>query len=137
MWIIDVYLQGANGIIPWYNFGIDLNFEQPESVSALYPGKRFGIDGALASMRLKAGRRAMELIKYMGAFKKMTGYSDRQLKKYVSSFVPLKGETVKTDNLDAGTAVYANAQNGLEALKRDMLRKLALRQPTPPVKTLF
>ena len=134
LWFLDVYLQGASGIIPWYNYALDDNYELFRDTAVLYPGKRFGIHAAIPSMRLKAARKAMELINYLDAFKQMYGYSDKQLRKYVSNFISLDGETVRTDHIDAGKASYADTQNGLEALKRDMLRKMELAKPTEPPK---
>jgi len=132
LWIIDTYLRGAAGIIPWYNYALYANYELFRDTAAIYPGKRFNMDFALPGMRLKSGRKAMELINYMDAFKKMFGYSDKQLRSYVSSFIAVEGVTDRKDHIDAGTAKYADTQNGLEALKRDMLRKMELAQPTPP-----
>jgi len=124
-WIFDVYLKGSRGIIPWYNFGLDMNYETPDNLAILYPGRRFGIIGSVASTRLKASRKALELIRYFSGLKKYLGFSDAQLKAYITSYVAIKSEHVKTDSVDAGTAKFAGSTGALEELKRDMHRKLA------------
>jgi len=123
-WIVDVYLQGSRGIIPWYNFALDLNYEDPDDLSGIYPGQRFGLTECVASTRLKAGRKALELIRYFDAMKRCLGYSDNQLRAYVESFVQLKGEFIKKDSIDAGRASFSGNAGALEELKRDMRRKL-------------
>ena len=128
LWIIDIYLRGSRGVLPWYNFALDLNYETADNCAAIYPAKRFGKDTAYASMRLKAGRKGLEIVKYLEALRKAFGYSDKQLRHYVSAFVNLTGENVKKDAIDAGTNVYAKSQNSLEEMKRDMLKKLDTRK---------
>ena len=124
LWILDVYLKGGQGIVPWYNFAIDVNYEIPDSCAAMYPGKRFGMDTALASLRLKAGRKALELIRYLDLFKAATGYTDGQIRSYVSAFVTLKGEVEKRDDIDAGTASFSADRTGLENMRQDLLDRL-------------
>ena len=125
-WLFDVYLQGNNGIIPWYNFGLDMNYETPDDLAAIYPGQRFGIVESVASTRLKAGRKAQEFIRYFDAMKKYLHYTDAQLKAYITSFIELQGKFVKKDSIDAGKAVFAGSTSALEELKRDMHRKLTV-----------
>ena len=123
-WFFDIYLKGNAGIIPWYNFGLDLNFETPDSLAIFYPGRRFGVEGSIASTRLKAGRKAQEFICYFDAMKKYLNYSNSQLRAYVESFVAMKSKFVKKDAIDAGKAVFASGAGAMEEMKRDMHRKL-------------
>ena len=127
MWVLDIYSKGCKGIVPWNNYGNDRNYENPNNCAILYPGKRFGMDIALASLRLKAGRKAMELTKYLDAFKKAFGYSEKQMKQYMRSFVDLDGTSVYLDGIDAGRTYYKDTQNALERMRVDMLRKLIVR----------
>ena len=124
-WFIDTFLHGSRGIIPWYNFGLDFNYEFADTLSIVYPGKRFGIAGAVASMRLKAARKAIEFIRYLEAMRKYLGYTNNHLKAYINSFVSVEGQVVKTDFLDAGTLEFGGDLNAIEALKKDMQRKLS------------
>ena len=124
-WLFDIYLRGSRGIIPWYNFGLDMNYETPDDLAAIYPGKRFGQIECVASMRLKAGRKAQEMIRYFDAMKRHLNYSDAQIKAYVSSYISLSGKHVQKDAIDAGKAQFAGSTSALEEMKRDMHRILA------------
>ena len=128
-WFIDTFLQGSRGIIPWFNYGLDFNYESAETLAILYPGKRFGIGGPVASMRLKAARKAIEFIRYLEAMKKYLGYTNHQLQAYVNSFITLNGEVVKTDFLDAGTMQFDGGPNAIETMKKDMHKKLSTAYP--------
>jgi len=124
IWLLDTYLRGSRGIVPWYNFALDQNYEEADNCAIIYPAKRFGKDTAYASMRLKAGRKALELIKYLEAFKKAFGYSDKQLRHYVESFIDLSGQNIFAHTADAGSVVYTKTQNAFEEMKRDIIMKL-------------
>jgi len=123
-WILDVYFKGSRGIIPWYSFGLDENYENPDDLAALYPGRRFGV-GAIASTRLKAGRKALELVRYFDAMKRYMNYSDNQLRAYIAPFIQLRSKHVMTSSIDAGTAKFTGNASALEELKRDMHRRLS------------
>jgi hypothetical protein len=127
LWLLDIYAKGYQGILPWNNYGGDRDFEKANNCAVLYPGRRFGMDIALASLRLKAGRKAMELIKYLDAFRRAFGYSERQLRQYIRSFVDLDGENIYSNGGDAGRMAYRDSRNGLERMRLDMLRKLIVR----------
>ena len=126
LWILDLYLKSGRGFIPWYSFALDANYETPDSCAVLYPAKRFGKDTAYASMRLKAARKATELVKYLEVFRKAFGYSDRQLRHYVSAFLTFEGRTEFAHTADAGTAANDKNESAFEELKRDMLVKLSV-----------
>ena len=132
LWFLDSYLRGGQGIVPWYNYALDYNYEAADTCAAVYPGKRFGSVKPFPSLRLKAGRKAMEMIRYFATMKHTFGYSDLQLRTYAESFLQayglsLSGQTVKENDIDAGTVHYQNAADStaLEALKADMLCRLA------------
>jgi len=124
-WFFDIYLQGSRGIIPWYNFGLDMNYETADNLAILYPGRRFGIIGSVASTRLKASRKATELIRYFDAMKRYLNYSDKQLAAYVKSYITMESEHVMADSVDAGTAVFTGGTGAMEEMKRDMHRRLS------------
>jgi hypothetical protein len=130
LWILEAYLKGGSGLVPWYNFGLDENYEYPDSCAGLYPGKRFGSKKPMVSLRLKSGRKALEIARYLTALKKAFGYSGLQMKAYVSAFLNLKGEAVIRHRDDAGFVKYEgeNDYAAIEALKRDIIAKLMVRQ---------
>jgi len=131
LWFLDSYLRGGQGIVPWYNYALDYNYEAADTCAAIYPGKRFGSVSPFPSLRLKAGRKALELMRYFATMKHIFSYSDTQLRIYAETFLQayglsLGGETEKTNEIDAGTVRYPNAADytALEALKADMLNRL-------------
>ena len=131
LWFLDAALRGGQGIVPWYNYALDYNYEAADTCAAVYPGGRFGSVKPFPSLRLKAGRKALELIRYLRTMQQVFGYSDLQLRTYADGFLrdyglSLSGETVKANDIDAGTVRYENAADGyaLEALKTDILRRL-------------
>lgn len=132
LWFLDSYLRGGQGIVPWYNYALEYNYQDADTCAAVYPGKRFGSVKPFPSLRLKAGRKAVELMHYLQTLKYTFGYSDRQLRDYMEAFLrdyglKLSGETVKENDIDAGTVRYADAADctALEALKGDIIRHLA------------
>lgn len=134
LWFLDAYLRGAGGIIPWYNYALDANYEQPDTCAALYPGKRFGSEAPFPSLRLKAGRKAVEIIRCLETFRQRFGYSGPQLRSYVvglfrSMGLELEGTTLRTSEVDAGTVQYRTAADArvLEVLKENLLRTLTAR----------
>lgn len=127
LWLLDAYLKGGEGMIPWYNYAIDCNFEEADDCAAIYPGTRFGSLRPFASMRLKAGRKAVVLMHYLTTLQKRFNYSYAQLTEYVSHFVSLRNNVNRTDFLDAGVVRFEgnNSYASLEALRLDILRKLS------------
>jgi len=65
--------------VPWLTIGSDANFEKPEPTAILYPGKRFGINGPAASLRLKVWREAAQDAELLIALGKRNGWNREQL----------------------------------------------------------
>ena len=132
LWFLDSWFRGGQGIVPWYNYALDYNYEAADTCAAVYPGKRFGSRKPFPSLRLKAGRKALELIRYFTTAKAVFGFSDLQLRTYTEGFLEmyglsLSGKTEKENDIDAGTVRYRDAADGdaLEALKEDLLLRLS------------
>ncbi len=122
IWIFNTYLNGVKRILPWNNFGNDMNYEVPKNIAGLYPGNRFGLKGPTVSLRIKAVRRGMELLNYLQTLKNVYGFNELQLKTYVESFIDLKAENKLEYDEDAGYAKYSNkTDETLEKLKRHIL----------------
>ena len=129
LWLLDIYLKGAKGAESWENYAKDSNFEIPSSTAGFYPGNRFGFLEPLVSIRLKAFRKAIELINYIHSFKLAYELNEIQLRYYISHFIPLKGKTVITYEEDAGHGGYENSTYlVLEHLKQHLSQKLLEKQ---------
>lgn len=101
-WAIRAWLAGADAIVPWQSVGDDGNYKTPEATALLLPGKRFGITGPIASLRLKALRRAQQDAEYLILLAKEKGWDREQTAAAISGLLPLKGVFTQTDSDDAG-----------------------------------
>ncbi len=130
LWIVETWLKGGSGLVPWYNFALDINYEIFDRCAGLYPGTRFGSKKPMVSLRLKSGRKALEITRYLAAMKKAYGYSDLQMKSYVAAFLRLKSTAVFQHRDDAGFVSYEgkNDYDAIESLKRDIISKLLAKQ---------
>ncbi len=127
--VVDTWLKGASGMLPWYNFGRDENFETPANTSGFYPGNRFGLNGPVVSLRIKSARKGMELIRYLNTFRKAFGYGNIQMKAYVAHFLKLRGQALMRYFEDAGTVTYSGDNcTAIEELKRDIIKRLLAKQ---------
>ncbi len=125
-WVVDTYLKGGKGLVPWNNYARDDSYEIPTDTAGFYPGNRFGLDRPVLSMRLKSARKALQLLRYLETFKKAMGFSNIQLKAYVSQFLTLRSSTVSRFSEDAGLVRYAGGTyDDIEALRLDLIRRLS------------
>ena len=73
-WAVRAWLAGADAIVPWQSIGTDGNYTRPDETALLLPRKRFGIFGPVASLRLKALRRAQQDVEYLVLLSKAKGW---------------------------------------------------------------
>lgn len=95
-WVLRAYLAGADAIVPWLTIGSDASFEQAEPTAILYPGKRFGINGPVASLRLKVWREAAQDVELLMALGKRYGWNKEQL---AAAIAAMRGLEIKADDL--------------------------------------
>jgi hypothetical protein len=107
-WPLKAYLAGADGMLPWLALGDDSSFDKPTPTTILYPGKRFGIDGPLASLRLKAFRRGQQDVEYLALLAKKRRWSRDQLATAVTPLIDLNVKTRERFVDDAGTPLFEN-----------------------------
>ena len=99
-WPWAAFLAGADGILPWNTIGSDGNFTEPADTAILYPGRRFGIEGPVVSLRLKAMLRGAQDVELLRLLAERTGVDRRELR---SVFGPLvTGTTAQAYAEDAG-----------------------------------
>jgi len=128
-WTIDAWLKGGTGIVPWNSYGSDENYEEASDIAVFYPGKRFGYKSPLVSFRMKAGRKALEMLKYLETYKRAKGFSDARMKQIVGHFLKLQSRSRISEAFDAGRMEYAeNDYDRLEALKRFIISELKQQQ---------
>ncbi|MBM3475317.1 MAG: DUF4091 domain-containing protein [Armatimonadetes bacterium] len=119
-WVLRAYLAGADAVVPWLTVGGDENFEKPEPTAILYPGKRFGINGPVASLRLKVWRDAAQDVEALTALGKRSGWNREQLAAALASMRGL--------NLDANTLAVEpwRAAEGMTAEDVERVRQQVL-----------
>jgi acetone carboxylase gamma subunit len=119
-WALDVWQDGATGIVPWQTVN--------KSGSALKEADQLGLfifDKDVAgepvirhSMRLKAYRDAQQLIEYLNLLQQRRHWSQHQMHSFVNHYVDLASQVNKTNEEDAGTTAYGRLSAlGLERLK--------------------
>lgn len=106
-WAIQAWLGGADGIVPWNSIGTDRNYVEPDATALLLPGKRFGFAGPVASMRLKALRRAQQDIEYLVLLGKAKGWDRDQVAAALATVLQLKSEFRQSSPEDAGKVQFA------------------------------
>jgi hypothetical protein len=79
LWVWRAYLAGADAIVPWNTIGGDGSFERPDPTAILYPARRFGVNGPVASLRLKAWRDAAQDAELLIALAQRHGWTREQV----------------------------------------------------------
>ncbi|MBI3828676.1 MAG: hypothetical protein HY291_04120 [Planctomycetes bacterium] len=121
---LDLYSRGVDGFVPWLTLGGEKNWERFEDTCVFYTGKPHNIQGACASLRLKAYRRAEQDIEYVRLFAEKNGLlkddPDRvQVAKLLGGAIQ---STKKLGTLDAQGAV-TESFDGLKAEDFEQLRR--------------
>jgi hypothetical protein len=107
-WAIRAWFAGADAIVPWQTVGGDVNYTQPDATALFLPGKRFTINGPLASLRLKALRRAQQDVEYLVLLAKAKGWDRDQVAVYLSDLLDLNLDFQKANSDDAGRYRFTN-----------------------------
>ncbi len=105
-WGLKAYLAGADGFLPWNSLGGDASFDKPTPTAILYPGARFGLDGPLASLRLKAFRRSQQDVEYLVLLAQKMKWNREQTAAAVAPLLDLAARTHEAFTDDAGRTVF-------------------------------
>ena len=107
-WMLDVWLNGGNGVLPWQSIGndksLDENDQSTEGNALLVPGDRFGLD-TVADMRLKAMRDGEQLIEYLVLVAVKYHLNREQMKAMVGNALQTSMSTRKGAGADDAGAV--------------------------------
>ncbi|MBM3498545.1 MAG: DUF4091 domain-containing protein [Armatimonadetes bacterium] len=123
-WVLRAYLAGADAMVPWNNIGSDASFERAEPTAILYPGKRFGIAGPVASLRLKVWRDAAQDAELLIELGKRFGWNREQL---AAALASMRGLDLGADAvaLEPWRAAEGLTPEDLEAVRTYMLALLS------------
>ncbi|MGQ9732387.1 MAG: hypothetical protein ACUVX8_14095 [Candidatus Zipacnadales bacterium] len=123
-WVVRAYLAGADAIVPWNTIGGDEHFEKADPTAILYPGKRFGINGPLASLRLKVWRDAAQDVELLILLGKQRGWNREQLAAWLASARGLTSDPERL-SLEPWKAAEGVTVEELERVREGLLYELA------------
>ncbi len=124
-WPLKVWLNHGSGLLPWQTIGSDENFDSFASTAVLYPGKRFGITGPVASLRLKALRQGTENAVLLDMLSAGKGWNREQTALAVAGRVDLGSRTITEFFDDAGQVAFDDlSPDDLAGLRKALLRSL-------------
>lgn len=90
-WALRAWAYGADGILPWNVIGGDSAYEQPAPTALLVPGDRFGLEGPVVSLRVKAFRRGQQDVELLMALARKRGWRRAQVQAAVGGLLARAG----------------------------------------------
>ncbi len=117
-WCLSAYLAGADGVVPWNSIGGEANYVTPADTALILPGRRFGLAGPVASVRLKALREGQQEVERLRLLAGKRGWSRGQMAAAVGARLDLRGQATGQGE-EAGRLSFA----GLDATKLARLRR--------------
>jgi len=91
VWPVRSLCWGATGTIPWQTIASGGDLQKADATALMYPGRKFGIDAPLASIRMKAWRQGLQDAELLQMLKKSRKFNDLQLRAFVAMACDLKG----------------------------------------------
>ncbi len=123
LWPVRSYCWGATGTLPWQTIGSDGDLLKADATALMYPGRKFGLDRPIPSLRMKAWREGLELSELLLAVREDRSWNDLQLRSLVGQVCKLKGWKDGWDPpADAEITTFA----GLDAADLARLRRVCL-----------
>jgi hypothetical protein len=128
-WMLNAWLNGANGVLPWQTLGNDAALDDGDDAigggaALLVPGGRFGVP-VVADMRLKALRDGQQLIEYLTIVADSEGLTREQVKRMVESSLEVRA-TATSDAVDDadGTQGVDLAHADIQRLRRALAGRI-------------
>jgi hypothetical protein len=111
--------------VPWNSIGGDGHFEKPEATALLLPGRRFGLTGPIASLRLKALREGQQEVERLRLLAAQESAGREQLAAGVAKLLDLSSVAESKGGEDAGWLAFGNlTPDDLARLKLAVAAKL-------------
>jgi hypothetical protein len=125
-WILDVWLNGGNGVLPWQTLGDDRALDDNDAGAGggnalLVPGDRFGLE-VVSDMRLKALREGEQIVEYLAILSRQRGLRREQLRHMVARALRLAVVTAPGTRPDDASALRFPALDAWQvvALRRGL-----------------
>jgi len=90
-WPIRSYCWGAAGTLPWQTIASDGDLQKADPTALMYPGRKFGLDGPVPSIRMKAWRDGLQTAELLRMLRVRGRWSDVQLRAWVGQVCGLDG----------------------------------------------
>ncbi len=123
VWPIRSLCWGATGTIPWQTIASDGDLQKADATALMYPGRKFGIDAPLASIRMKAWRQGLQDAELLQMLKKNRKFNDLQLRAFLAMACGLDGWR---GGMDPGPDAPIVTFSGMTDDKLSTLRRTAL-----------
>ena len=105
-WCVDTWTRGGDGVLPWQVIGNNGSWDKDDALSLFYPGQKVGIDGPIASIRLKSYRRGEQDVEYLTLLTQLLGAPRWAVGEAVRERLKLAASFSATSADDAGTVNY-------------------------------
>lgn len=108
-WCIDTWTAGGDGVLPWQTIGSAKSWKEADQLSLFYPGAGAGVDGLegpVASIRLKSYLRGQQDVEYLTLLQETTGKPRWAVAAMAREVLKLKASLKKTSEEDAGLISY-------------------------------
>ncbi len=119
-WALDVWKEGASGLVPWQTVNKDGSALKKADQLGLfiYDKSSTGETVVRHSLRLKAYREAEQLIEYLNLLQAKRGWTRSDMRRFIGQYVDLDVTVAKVNEADAGTSAYGRlSADGLQSLK--------------------
>jgi len=91
IWPVRSFCWGATGTIPWQTIASDGDLYKADATALMYPSRKFGLAGPLASLRMKAWRQGLQDAELLRMLKAKRGWGEVQLRAFVGQACGLDG----------------------------------------------
>jgi hypothetical protein len=127
LWPVRSYCWGATGTLPWQTIGSDGDLTTADATALMYPGRKFGLDEPVPSLRMKAWREGLQVAELLRLVREERKWTDVQLRAFVGQVCGLGGwKDGRDPKPDAAIVTFAGMDAGkLGTLKRAALATLA------------
>ena len=123
VWPVRSYCWGATGTLPWQTIASDGDLFAADATALMYPGRKFGLEGPIPSLRMKAWRQGLQIAELLRMLRVRRQWTDVQLRAFVGRAMGLTGWQDAADpKADSGVVTFA----GVTAAKLEQLTRAAL-----------
>jgi len=113
-WVLDAWINGRDGLLPWQSFGTDASWESAESASdssVFYPAlAKWGYNGCYGSLKLKGFRDGQQDAECLLLLAKKLGATRLEIQYLIKPYLVLQGNVAAAAGNelapDAGSISY-------------------------------